>query len=138
LENKKLAIAIVLAIITTFTTAIGQLLMKMGVDKAELSFASLIGNIPLLGGLLAYIIGGVIMIYALKYGDLSIVYPFFSLSFIWVALLSALVLKENIPWLQGLGIMFIIAGVSFTGRGGSSKNSDGSEKSSFARGEKDA
>jgi uncharacterized membrane protein len=121
LENKKLAYAIVLAIITTFSTAIGQLLMKLGVNNAELSFASLIHNLPLIGGIMTYIIGGVIMIYALKYGDLSIVYPFFSLSFIWVALLSVLVLKENIHWIQGLGIMFIIAGVSFTGRGGSSR-----------------
>jgi uncharacterized membrane protein len=117
MKKKKLTYVVALAIVCTLFTAFGQLFQKMGVDELELSLPGIITNIPLIAGVLLYIIGGVVMIYALKQAELSVVYPFFSLSFIWVAILSVVMLKESIVFLHGLGILVIISGVCFVGRG---------------------
>lgn len=116
-KNKNLTYAIILAIICTFTGAFGQLLQKMGVDKLEMSLVGVLTNLELMSGIAFYIVGGVLTLYALKKAELSVVFPFFSLSFIWVAILSALVLKERIVFLHALGILVIILGVYLVGRG---------------------
>ncbi|MBN2052403.1 hypothetical protein JW756_02785 [Candidatus Woesearchaeota archaeon] len=115
--NKKLMYAIILAILCTFFTALGQLLMKIGMSSFKLSLQAFITNYALLCGLLVYLVGGVVMIFAFKQADLSLVYPFLSLSFIWVALISAFILGEKIILTHGLGIAIIILGVYFVGRG---------------------
>jgi len=113
----KLAKPILFIVFCTILTATSQLLMKLGLNSLKLSFVGLISDFPLIAGLVLYMVGAVIMVYALKQGELSVLYPFFSLSFIWVALLSVIFLKESIVLLQGLGILTILAGVYFVGRG---------------------
>ena len=115
----KLAKPILLIILCTIFTAIGQLLMKLGLNNLKLSFIGVITDYQLIIGLFLYLAGAVIMVYALKQAEFSVLYPFFSLSFVWVALLSVIVLKESLVLLQGLGILTILLGVSFVGRGAS-------------------
>jgi undecaprenyl phosphate-alpha-L-ara4N flippase subunit ArnE len=115
--KKKTAKPILLIILCTIFTATGQLLMKLGINSLELSFIGLITNFQLIIGIIVYIIGAAIMIYALKQAELSSLYPFLSLSFIWVAFLSVFVLKESIFLLQGFGMLAILAGVYTVGRG---------------------
>ncbi|MBW2990852.1 EamA family transporter [Candidatus Woesearchaeota archaeon] len=109
-----------MVILCTLITSFAQLLLKLGVDKFEPSFVGIITNSFLILGLLLYVGGAIIFVLALKHGDLSIIYPFISLSFIWVALLSLIFLGESIVLLQWLGIVIIIAGVSFIGWGAKS------------------
>jgi drug/metabolite transporter (DMT)-like permease len=54
---------------------------------------------------------------ALKHGELSMLYPFVALSFVWVALISWRFFGETITSLKIAGIVAIIAGISFTGLG---------------------
>jgi len=117
MDKKKIKYTVALVILTTIFTAVGQLLLKLGANNLRLSFPSLITNYPLLGGLAIYLVGGVVMIFALKQADLSVIYPFFSLSFIWVALISVFILGETIVLAHALGIAVIISGVYFVGRG---------------------
>jgi len=58
-----------------------------------------------------------IFIPALRGGDLSVLYPFVSLSYIWVMLLSIKMLGEKMTKLKWLGILLIISGVSLIGLG---------------------
>lgn len=115
--KKKNTLAVVIIIICTIFTSLGQLFLKMGADRLQLTFFGMITNYPLIAGCIFYGLGAVLMIYALKHGDLSLVYPFVSLSFIWVALLSIVFLGESLVLMQWFGIMIIILGVSFVGRG---------------------
>lgn len=117
LKKKKLSSAIVIVIFCTIFTSLAQLFLKFGADKLELSFVGLITNLFLILGCVFYGIGAIILVLALKYGDLSVVYPFISLSFIWVALLSMIFLRESLALLQWVGILIIITGVSFVSWG---------------------
>jgi drug/metabolite transporter (DMT)-like permease len=117
MRNKKLGLAIILVIICTIFSSAAQLLMKFGVNKLELNLLGLITNFNLILGLIFYVLGAIIMLFAFKQAELSSIYPFFSLSYIWVALLSSLFLGESLIIIQWLGVLSIILGVYFVGRG---------------------
>jgi len=63
----------------------------------------------------AYGLATLIYIPALRGGDLSVLYPIISLSFVAVSLLSVWLLKERMNLLKWIGIVLIIAGVSLIG-----------------------
>jgi len=75
-------------------------------------------SIPLLGGLVLYGIGAVMMVLALQHGELSVLYPVISLSYVWVAILSVLIFHEHLNVFRIGGIAVIIAGVAILGRNG--------------------
>jgi|WetSurMetagenome_2_1015567.scaffolds.fasta_scaffold977146_2 drug/metabolite transporter (DMT)-like permease len=111
--------AILLIVLCTLLTSGGQLLLKMGTAKLDLSIAGFIQNFPLLLGCILYGLGAIIMIIALKYGELSVLAPIIALSFIWVMFLSTFFLHEHVSPLNWIGVIFILFGVSCIGRGGS-------------------
>lgn len=119
-QNKK---AILLIIICTIFTSIGQILMKIGSENTS-SFLEIITNIPLILGFVSYGIGAVLLIISLKNGELSLVYPFIALSFIWVSILSIYLFNEHVSVLNWLGLTAILVGVSLIGYG-SGKNKPG-------------
>ena len=64
-----------------------------------------------------YGISTILFIPALKGGELSVLYPFVALAYIWVSLLSVKFLGEKMNKVKWLGIALIILGVSFIGLG---------------------
>ncbi|MBW3003614.1 EamA family transporter [Candidatus Woesearchaeota archaeon] len=62
-------------------------------------------------GATLFVISSMVFITGLKFGQLSLLYPIASLSYIWVALLSIKFLKEKMNKFKWLGICFIIFGV---------------------------
>ncbi len=72
----------------------------------------LLGNIPLLFGILMY--GGAFLLYALALArmPLNIAHPVLTSGAIaTVALASALLFRESFPWTTVLGIALVVAGV---------------------------
>ncbi|MBW2980398.1 EamA family transporter [Candidatus Woesearchaeota archaeon] len=106
-----------LIVLCTFLTSAAQILYKFGADKLVLELSALLRNYQLFSGLILYIIAGVIMIIALRGGDLSVLYPIIATSYIWVALLSMFFLGEAMNLYKWTGIFFIMAGVIFVGLG---------------------
>ena len=115
MKTKPWAIGIVVA--STAITATAQIFYKIAADKITLDLTTILTNWQLFTGLFLYGIAAVMLILALKYGELSILYPIISLSFVWVNILSMKFLGELIPLIKWLGIVFIIIGVSFIGFG---------------------
>lgn len=109
--------SIALMIVCTIFTSLGQLFLKLGANKLEVSLKGIFLNFPLIVGIIFYAIGAALLIYSLKKANLSFIYPFVSLSFIWVSLLSYFFLNESLSFIQLLGIPFIIIGVSLIGGG---------------------
>jgi uncharacterized membrane protein len=62
-------------------------------------------------GVIFYILGIGIFMFALKGGDLSILYPAVSISYIWVCLFSVKMLGEKMNRKKWLGILTIMLGV---------------------------
>lgn len=107
---------ILIVILCTIFTSAGQVLLKIG-SKNTGSLIDILTNIYLILGVCSYAVGAILLIIALKYGDLSLVYPFVALSFVWVTLLSILFFHETVGWINWLGILVIIIGVSLIGYG---------------------
>jgi len=116
-QHRKLRRTLVFVVVCSVVVSFAQLFLKKGMNIIELSLSGLITNLPLILGVALYAVGAVLFIYALKHGNLSVVYPFISLSFVWVALLSLIFLGEVLVLLQGIGIFVIVVGVSFIGWG---------------------
>lgn len=103
----------------TILGAAAQVLMKTGAN--HMAHAGLIGmatNIPLMGGYCLYGISTLLLVLALKDGELSLLYPVIALTYVWVTILSFLIFHDEInPW-KLLGIGLIVCGVGVLGKGG--------------------
>ena len=109
--------AIGLVVSATLVGAFDPILLKKASAKKLSNLSSVMKNYHLMGGVGLYAIGTILFIPALRGGDLSILYPFVALTYIWVSLLSVKFLGEKMNKLKWLGILSIIIGVSFIGLG---------------------
>lgn len=109
--------AIILIIVSSLFTAAGQFLLKSGTNKGVENGFAIITNIPLIGGLIFYFIAAILLIYSLKKGELSVLYPIYAISYIWVLLISYFFFNESINLLKLIGVLLIMIGVSFVGAG---------------------
>ena len=109
--------AILLVVFATLIGAFGPILLKKASAKSLSKISSLATNYNLFGGVALYGIGTILFIPALRGGELSVLYPFVALSYIWVSLLSTKFLGEKMNKYKWMGIALIIMGVSFIGLG---------------------
>jgi uncharacterized membrane protein len=109
--------AIGLVITATLVGAFGPILLKKASARKLSNISSLVTNYPLIGGVSLYAIASMVFIPALRGGDLSILYPFVALGYIWVSLLSVKFLGEKMNLTKWMGIALIIVGVSLIGVG---------------------
>ncbi len=112
--------AIFLIVLFTLIAAIAQPLFKIGANDlgANPTVGGLLTDFPLIGGLALYGLGSILMIWALRHGELSVLYPLISLSYVWVAILSVMIFHDRMTALRISGIATIIAGVSLLGLAG--------------------
>ena len=108
-------------LVFTIAAAIGQTFMKSGAARLSERFTLplLIADTPLQIGLVLYCCGALLVVLALRHGELSVLYPVISLSYVWVAILAVVMFHESMTATKAIGIATIIAGVAILGRGGS-------------------
>ena len=75
-------------------------------------------NLALLGGLSLYGVFTVLLIFALRDGELSVIYPIIALNYVWVTILSLIFFHETMNPFKAAGIAVIVLGVMVLGRGG--------------------
>ncbi len=109
--------AIFLIAFTTLLTSAGQIFFKFGANRLEFNIFSILTNYFLFIGLFIYVIAAVLVVISLKYGELSILYPIISLSYVWVSFLSIYFFYETMGTVKWFGIIAILFGVSFIGVG---------------------
>ncbi len=102
--------------VCTLLTTIAQLSFKLGAPSVSLSLFSLFNPYIILG-FAAYGLASILFVVALKFGDLSLLYPVWSLSFVWITLSSIFILNEIVTGFNWIGIGFVIAGISLIGIG---------------------
>ena len=122
--KRKLAIFIVLA--CTLLVAIGQYLIKLGANRLSHAgfMATMIGifTIPqLFAGYCLYGVFTVLFVYALRHGELSILYPLIALGYVWVTITAVVAFHDTVNPLKVIGLVVIICGVAVLGWGGGSK-----------------
>ena len=111
--------SILLVIVFTFLSTAGQYLIKRGANSIgdHPALPDLLTNFSLFGGLALYGVGAVLMVLALRHGELSVLYPMISLSYVWVAILSVVAFHEQMSISRIAGIVVIMLGVGVLGRG---------------------
>lgn len=115
----------------TILGAAAQLLIKRGtatmgplIDPAAGSAIAqipwiawrILTNPPLFGGLACYGLSTILLVLALRYGELSVLYPIIALTYVWVTILSVAMLGESVNAFKLLGLAFIVLGVAVLGR----------------------
>jgi len=95
----------------TLLTSTAQLFWKFGADKLEFNLLSIITNVQIFAGIFLYLIGGILLIISFRGGEVTVLYPIFATSYIWVSLLSIYFLSELMTLFKWLGIFTIIAGI---------------------------
>ena len=112
---------IALVVICTALGAAGQILIKIGADRLVhptllSTFLGFFTIPPLFAGYCLYALMTVIFIFALKDGELSILYPIISLTYVWVAGLSIWFFHDTLNWAKLAGIVIIVTGVAVLGK----------------------
>ena len=108
-------------------TVYGQIIVKWQVSKAGALPASLLERIPFLLGLIfnPWILSGIFAgfcalvcwLAAMTKFELSYAYPFMSLAFVFVLVLSAVLFHEPLTVAKIMGVLLIIAGIVVGSRG---------------------
>ncbi len=104
-DRKQLYKGIALILLSAAVACVGQLLWKLAARDESL--------ILLFVGLVLYGSGALLMIVALKYGELSVLHPMMSAGYVLSLVLGALVLNEHITALRIVGVAVIIVGLVF-------------------------
>jgi multidrug transporter EmrE-like cation transporter len=110
--------SLMLVFCCTLLGAAAQILMKTGANN--LAHPGLIGmatNLPLMAGYSLYGMSTVLLVMALKDGELSLLYPVIALTYVWVTGLSFLIFHDTVNIFKLLGVAIIVAGVVVLGRG---------------------
>ena len=109
--------AIITVISCTFLLTIGQLFWKQGVENIVLENIASFFSISMIVGVTLYGISSLLVLYALKHGELSVVYPILATSYVWVSLISPIVFHEPIKMTNLIGVVIILLGISLLGKG---------------------
>lgn len=110
--------AVGLVFCCTLIGATAQLLLKTGANQlVHPDPIGIITNLTLLAGLSLYGVSTILLVLALRDGELSMLYPVIALTYVWVTLLSLVVFHERVNPIKLAGIAVIIAGVAVLGRG---------------------
>lgn len=128
-EKRRQATLIVIA--CTLIIPAAQYLIKLGANQLaaeqhsahsgsvsiQAAILGIFTNPAIFSGYCLYGVFTVLFVYALRHGELSILYPLISLSYVWVAIIGVIAFHEAMNPLKLTGIAIIMAGVTVLGRG---------------------
>ena len=109
--------SIMLVVLSSALGSISPILLKKASERRIYPLKFLMTNYPLYGAASLYIIAIFIFVFALKGGELTVLYPLSSLGYIWASLSSVKFLGERMSAFKWTGIFLIIIGVTLIGIG---------------------
>ncbi len=110
--------AILLVCCCTVSGAAAQLLMKIGMTHFVPNPWAIVTNFSLMAGYVLYGLNTLLLVIALRDGELSMLYPIIALTYVWVTVLSYTLLREPPNIFKNMGIGAIVLGVAVLGRNG--------------------
>lgn len=112
-----------LVVCCTIIGAAAQVLIKKGAGAlgpnptmVQTALAMLLTP-SLFAGYSMYGVSTVLLVLALRHGQLSLLYPVFAMTYVWVTILSVLVFHESMNGFKLAGIAIIVGGIAVLGRG---------------------
>jgi len=122
--------AVLIVLVCTLIIPAAQYLIKLGANQLaaeqhsvhsgsvslQAAILGIFTNPSIFSGYCLYGIFTVLFVYALRHGELSILYPLISLSYVWVAIIGLVAFHEAMNPPKLVGIAIIMAGVTVLGR----------------------
>lgn len=107
----------------SFIGSFGAVCLKNGAGRLHRDLTSLIFNYPLFAGIGLYLLSTLFFLKGIQNGELTILYPMVSLSYVWTLLWSRLFFGEPFTRTKLLGLAMILSGVAmlFAGAGTSKR-----------------
>ena len=103
---------------SVITNVIGQTFIKMGANQLggfhasnAIEFIKIFLNPWIVVGLATYVVSTGFWIISLSKFDLSFAYPFLSIGYILILIVSYFIFKENITWFKIAGVGLIVFGI---------------------------
>lgn len=109
--------AIFAVLFSTILNSFAQVFYKYGANRLSFSVTALLTNYPLMIGLAIYGISAIMLLIALRGGELSVLYPLIATGYIWVSFLSVYFFSEIMNIYKWSGVLMVIIGVSLIGLG---------------------
>ncbi|MGH9627209.1 MAG: EamA family transporter [Bryobacteraceae bacterium] len=112
--------SVLLVFCCTLIGAAAQIFMKTGANRlnqqnlVDIVIAT-VTNLPLLFGYCLYGMSTMFLVLALRKGQLSLLYPIISLTYVWVTILSMLIFHESMNPFKAVGLTIVVAGVAVLG-----------------------
>jgi drug/metabolite transporter (DMT)-like permease len=103
--------AIILMVVCTVFTSSAQILYKLGAEKLVFDLVSILFNWQIILGLVFYGIGAILVIISFRGGEVTVLYPIITSSYIWVTLGSWYFLREGISMVRWSGVVLIMVGI---------------------------
>jgi multidrug transporter EmrE-like cation transporter len=108
---------VLLVFCCTLIGAAAQIFMKLGANTLEkTSPLDILSNPSLFFGYCLYAMSTVLLVLALRKGQLSILYPVISLTYVWVTVLSLLIFQETMNVYKAVGLIVVVIGVGVLGK----------------------
>ncbi|MGD0200417.1 MAG: EamA family transporter [Bryobacteraceae bacterium] len=112
--------SMLLMLVASFIGSFGAVFLKAGAGRVHAGLAgirSMIFNIRLILGVGLFLLSSYFFVLGVKHGELSVLYPLVSLSYIWALLWSRLFFKEPFTKNKLAGLALILVGIAFIGMG---------------------
>ena len=101
----------------TLLGAAAQILLKIGATQlVSANPLRMLMNPWLFSGYALYGLSTGLLILALRKGQLSLLYPVISLTYVWVTILSLIIFRESMNPYKIIGLSVVVAGVAVLGR----------------------
>lgn len=118
--------ALVLVLCVTLVNAGAQVLIKNGANRLDhpslfTTAIAILITPQLFIGYSLYALSMVLLVVALRHGELSAIYPVIALTFVWVTILSATIFGDRMTASKLAGIALIVGGVGALGTGSGKK-----------------
>ncbi len=109
--------SVLLVFFCTLIGAAAQIFFKLGANGlTKTTPIQIFTNPSLLLGYCLYGVSTMLLVLALRKGQLSLLYPIISLTYVWVTLLSMMIFKETLNPYKAVGLAIVVAGVAVLGR----------------------
>lgn len=103
--------AIGLVLFSTLLNTVAQISFKFASESFAFSFVGIVFNWPLLLGFGMYAVSAVLLVVSFRGGELSVIDPLQSCSFVWTPIGAWLVVNEVLSVMNIVGIGIIVSGI---------------------------
>ena len=102
--------SVILVLIGAFIGSLGAVGLKAGANKLQFTIPALLTNWKLALGLCLYLLSTVFWIKAIAHGEISVLFPLVSLSYVWTAVWSKIFFGESMTRAKFAGLALIVTG----------------------------